>query len=188
MPLPKDIDEAGIPWKPDRKEYKSTAVGYVTTYCYLFRLHEEIIDFFDYISPTPEEQFVREMVVARVKEVVYGLWPDCKVCLITLDLVPIVKMTDRETNLRVDISFNMKNSVKAAELILSYMKTYPCLPYLVFVLKQYLRRRGLNEVWTGGLSSYALILMCVSFLQVSLEILVTAITNLAHLIRLYNTT
>lgn len=76
-------------------------------------------------------------------------------------------MTDKETELRVDISFNMDNSVRAAELIRVFIKTYPCLPYLVFVLKQFLLQRNLNEVWTGGLSSYALILMCVSFLQAS---------------------
>lgn len=91
--------------------------------------------------------------------------------------VPIVKMTDKETELRVDISFNMINSVKAAELIRVFMKKYPCLPYLVFVLKQFLLQRSLNEVWTGGLSSYALILMCVSFLQVSQYSLVFSLKN-----------
>lgn len=79
-------------------------------------------------------------------------------------------MTDKETDLKVDISFNMINSVRAAELIRIYMRTYPCLPYLVFVLKQFLLQRNLNEVWTGGLSSYALILMVVRFLQVSLVV------------------
>ncbi|CAH8646447.1 unnamed protein product [Heterobilharzia americana] len=176
-------------------------------------LHNEMKDFIDYISPNPEEQFVREVVVAKVKDVVYGLWPNCQVdvfgsfktglYLPTSDIdmvifgqwdalplhtleqalsrsgisseikvldkatVPIVKMTDKETELRVDISFNMTNSVRAAELIKTFIKNYPCLPYLVFVLKQFLLQRSLNEVWTGGLSSYALILMCVSFLQQS---------------------
>lgn len=37
--------------------------------------------------------------------------------------------------------------------------------YLVFVLKQFLLQRDLNEVWTGGLSSYSLVLLVVSFLQ-----------------------
>lgn len=34
------------------------------------------------------------------------------------------------------------------------------------VLKQFLLQRDLNEVFTGGISSYSLILMCISFLQV----------------------
>ena len=44
---------------------------------------------------------------------------------------------------------------------------FPSLPFMVFVLKQFLLQRDLNEVWTGGISSYSLILMIVSFLQVS---------------------
>ena len=43
---------------------------------------------------------------------------------------------------------------------------YPVLPYLIFVLKQFLLQRDLNEVFTGGISSYSLILMVISFLQV----------------------
>lgn len=44
---------------------------------------------------------------------------------------------------------------------------YPVLPYLVLVLKQFLLQRDLNEVFTGGIGSYSLFLMAVSFLQVS---------------------
>lgn len=40
------------------------------------------------------------------------------------------------------------------------------LPYVIFVLKQFLLQRDLNEVFTGGISSYSLILMVISFLQV----------------------
>lgn len=40
------------------------------------------------------------------------------------------------------------------------------LPYLIFVLKQFLLQWNLNEVFTGGISSYCLILMAISFLQV----------------------
>lgn len=43
---------------------------------------------------------------------------------------------------------------------------YPVLPYLVLVLKQFLLQRDLNEVFTGGIGSYSLFLMAVSFLQV----------------------
>ena len=45
------------------------------------------------------------------------------------------------------------------------MEAYPALPYLVLVLKQFLLQRDLNEVFTGGISSYSLILLTVSFLQ-----------------------
>lgn len=51
-------------------------------------------------------------------------------------------------------------------LHISPFQMYPVLPYLIFVLKQFLLQRDLNEVFTGGISSYSLILMVISFLQV----------------------
>ncbi|KAG7202366.1 hypothetical protein KM043_018692 [Ampulex compressa] len=79
--------------------------------------------------------------------------------------VPIVKLTDKETEIKVDISFNMSNGVKSADLINSFKRRYPVLEKLVMVLKQFLLQRDLNEVFTGGISSYSLILMTISFLQ-----------------------
>ncbi|XP_014117518.1 PREDICTED: non-canonical poly(A) RNA polymerase PAPD7 isoform X4 [Pseudopodoces humilis] len=79
--------------------------------------------------------------------------------------VPIIKLTDQETEVKVDISFNVETGVKAARFIKEYMKKYSLLPYLILVLKQFLLQRDLNEVFTGGISSYSLILMAISFLQ-----------------------
>ncbi|KAL6100179.1 tent4a [Pungitius sinensis] len=79
--------------------------------------------------------------------------------------VPIIKLTDQETEVKVDISFNVETGVKAASFIKDYVKMFPVLPYLIFVLKQFLLQRDLNEVFTGGISSYSLILMVISFLQ-----------------------
>ncbi|VDN13436.1 unnamed protein product [Dibothriocephalus latus] len=170
------IFEADAVWKPEHKTYSSGILG----------LHDEILDFVAYISPTPEEHWVREIVVAKVKNIVYRLWPECQwealplrtlenalrnsgvaseIRVLSRATVPIVKLTDVDTGLHVDISFNMINSVRAAEMIRDYMGVYPCLQHLVFVLKQFLLQRDLNEVWTGGISSYALILMTINFLQ-----------------------
>lgn len=63
--------------------------------------------------------------------------------------VPIVKLTDRETQVKVDISFNMQSGVQSAELIRDYKEQYPVLSKLVLVLKQFLLQRDLNEVFTG---------------------------------------
>lgn len=46
-----------------------------------------------------------------------------------------------------------------------FMENMPTLPRLVLVLKQFLLQRDLNEVFTGGISSYSLILLTISFLQ-----------------------
>lgn len=96
--------------------------------------------------------------------------------------VPIVKLTDRETQVKVDISFNMQSGVQSAELIKSYKRKYPVLSKLVLVLKQFLLQRDLNEVFTGGISSYSLILMCISFLQLHPRQNLTEQSNLGVLL------
>lgn len=65
--------------------------------------------------------------------------------------VPIIKLTDRESQVKVDISFNMESGVKSAELIKTFKDDFPVLSKLVLVLKQFLLQRGLNEVFTGNL-------------------------------------
>uniref|UniRef100_A0A672QSW7 Terminal nucleotidyltransferase 4A n=1 Tax=Sinocyclocheilus grahami TaxID=75366 RepID=A0A672QSW7_SINGR len=176
----------------------------------------EIKDFYEYISPRPEEDHMRLEVVARIQRVIKDLWPNAEkivfVCfyltlfllpLYTSDIdlvvfghwetlplwtleealrkrkiadensvkvldkatVPIIKLTDLHTEVKVDISFNVQNGVKAANLIKDFKQQFPVLPHLVLVLKQFLLQRELNEVFTGGIGSYSLFLMVVSFLQ-----------------------
>lgn len=192
---------AGTPWKS--RNYSDGIVG----------LHEEIKDFYEYISPRPEEELMRHEVVTRIQRVIKDLWPNAEVRVFgsfstglylptsdidlvvfgnweTLPLwtleealrkrkvadensikvldkatVPIIKLTDSHTEVKVDISFNVQSGVKAANLIKDYKQQYPVLPYLVLVLKQFLLQRELNEVFTGGIGSYSLFLMAVSFLQ-----------------------
>ncbi|XP_061670658.1 terminal nucleotidyltransferase 4B [Syngnathoides biaculeatus] len=191
----------GTPWKS--RKYSEGVVG----------LHEEIGDFYAYISPRPEEEKMRLEVVDRIKGVIHNLWPSAEVQVFgsfstglylptsdidlvvfgkweTLPLwtleealrkrnvadknsikvldkatVPIIKLTDSYTEVKVDISFNVKSGIKAACLIKEFKEKYPVLPYLVLVLKQFLLQRDLNEVFTGGIGSYSLFLMAVSFLQ-----------------------
>ncbi|XP_017052510.1 inactive non-canonical poly(A) RNA polymerase protein Trf4-2 isoform X2 [Drosophila ficusphila] len=66
-----------------------------------------------------------------------------------------------------DVTLNAAASgVQAAELIKDFMRKFPEMPKLVMVLKQFLSLQGLNEVYSsGGVSSYALTLMVISFLQ-----------------------
>ncbi|XP_035376851.1 terminal nucleotidyltransferase 4B [Electrophorus electricus] len=192
---------SGTPWKT--RNYSEGIVG----------LHEEIKDFYEYMSPRPEEERMRLEVVDRIQRVIRELWPSADVQVFgsfstglylptsdidlvvfgnweTLPLwtleealrkrnvadensikvldkatVPIIKLTDSHTEVKVDISFNVHSGVKAANLIKDFKKKFPVLPYLVLVLKQFLLQRELNEVFTGGIGSYSLFLMAVSFLQ-----------------------
>ncbi|XP_074469311.1 terminal nucleotidyltransferase 4A isoform X1 [Sebastes fasciatus] len=193
------------PWKT--RKYNPGVLG----------LHEELMDFYNFMSPRPEEAAMRKEVVSRIEMIIKELWPTADVQIFgsfstglylptsDIDLVvfgkwerpplqeleqalrkhnvaepfsikvldkatvPIIKLTDQETEVKVDISFNVETGVKAASFIKDYVKMYPVLPYLIFVLKQFLLQRDLNEVFTGGISSYSLILMVISFLQVKLH-------------------
>ena len=79
--------------------------------------------------------------------------------------VPIIKFIDKETEVKVDISFNQESGVKSLPLIASFISNWPHLPKLVLILKQFLTQRQLNEVYYGGINSYSLLLMVVSFFQ-----------------------
>nr|CAD7444407.1 unnamed protein product [Timema bartmani] len=143
-------------------------------------LHEEVDDFYQYMCPSPEEHEMRLNVVRRIEKVVLQRWPQSKVEIFgsfrtglylptraveSIHQVPIVKLTDKQSDVKVDISFNMSNGVRSAQLIKEFKHRFPVLPKLVFVLKHFLLQRDLNEVFTGGISSYSLILMTISFLQ-----------------------
>lgn len=54
---------------------------------------------------------------------------------------------------------------QAVELVCCYIKMYPALRPLTIVLKQFLAERALNNTFSGGLSSYCLVLILVSFFQ-----------------------
>lgn len=80
-------------------------------------------------------------------------------------VVPIIKLIDSQTLVHIDISFNTSNGKEAAALVKQYLFDFPHLRQMVIILKYILNCRGLNEVWTGGLGSYALTLLVVNFFQ-----------------------
>lgn len=45
----------------------------------VLRLHEEMIDFIEYMSQSDEEIYMRNEVVRRIKDVVKELWAEAKV-------------------------------------------------------------------------------------------------------------
>ncbi|RMC15865.1 hypothetical protein DUI87_08070 [Hirundo rustica rustica] len=155
------LQSPGTPWKT--RKYSPGVQG----------LHEEIIDFYDFMSPRPEEAAMRREVVKRIETVIKDLWPTADVQIFgsfstglylptsDIDLVvfgkwerpplqlleqalrrhnvaepysikvldkatvPIIKLTDQETEVKVDISFNVETGVKAARFIKEYMKLHP---------------------------------------------------------------
>ena len=70
----------------------------------------------------------------------------------------------------MDISFNSTNGIETAKIVRGFVenpKLGDITRILLLLIKQFLVQRYLNEVYTGGLSSYALLCMIVSFLRVS---------------------
>lgn len=87
------------------------------------------------------------------------------VLLLDQSSYPIIKFIDKLTNIKVDITINQDSGIKNTKVIEEYIRTYPYLPKLIFVLKQFLYQRNLHDVFYGGISSFILILLLVSFLQ-----------------------
>jgi non-canonical poly(A) RNA polymerase PAPD5/7 len=79
--------------------------------------------------------------------------------------IPLVKFTHAPSNISVDVSFNQPFGPQAASLLLTFMDALPPLRPLTFVLKHFLAARDLNKPFTGGMGSYMLQLLIVSFLQ-----------------------
>jgi DNA polymerase sigma len=90
--------------------------------------------------------------------------------VITNTAVPVIKLKTRPISgcaVSLDVSFegNIHQGLEANRLNVALMTEFPSLRPIVLVLKQFLSRRGLCESFTGGLSSYALLLLCARFLQ-----------------------
>lgn len=181
----------------------------------MLQLHKEILDFSEFLSPTPEEQANRHTAVDRVFQVVKSIWPHCRVevfgsfkaglYLPTSDIdvvildskvknpqtglyalsralsqkgiakkmqviskarVPIVKFVEKQSGIAFDISFDMDGGLKAADFIKDVVEKIPPLRHLCLILKVFLQQRELNEVYSGGIGSYALLAMLIAHLQI----------------------
>ncbi|KAL3503219.1 hypothetical protein ACH5RR_037668 [Cinchona calisaya] len=180
----------------------------------MLQLHTEILDFCDFLSPTPEEQASRNEAIDAVFDVIRYIWPNCKaevfgsfktgLYLPTSDIdvvileseitrpqiglqalsralsqrgiakkiqviakarVPIIKFVEKRSGVAFDISFDAQNGPKAAEFIQDAVSKWPPLRPLCLILKIFLQQRELNEVYTGGIGSYALLTMLIAMLQ-----------------------
>jgi hypothetical protein len=84
-------------------------------------------------------------------------------------VIPLIKIiaSDKYNNMQIDISVQDSKhyGLKCVDLVKSYMNEFEALEPLLYSLKNLLKNANLNDPYTGGLSSYGLILMLVSFLQ-----------------------
>ena len=85
--------------------------------------------------------------------------------LISKARVPIVKFEETKSGVQFDVSFDVANGPASAEIVKRNTRRFPALRPLTTVLKCFLSQRGLNEVYSGGIGSYALLCMIMTFLQ-----------------------
>lgn len=88
-----------------------------------------------------------------------------RVSIIAKAKVPIIKFVTRHCRFSVDISINHVNGVTTGNIVKKFVKELPALRPLVLVVKSFLSQRSMNEVYTGGLGSYSIVCLIISFLQ-----------------------
>ncbi|KAF0698200.1 Aste57867_11185 [Aphanomyces stellatus] len=90
------------------------------------------------------------------------------IMLVETAKVPLLKLVSLDSSVPIDITFETANThsgLMARDLIKSLVDELPELYPLAIVFKQLLRERGLNDAYTGGLSSYSIVLMIIHFAQ-----------------------
>ncbi|KAL1685321.1 hypothetical protein GGG16DRAFT_66535 [Schizophyllum commune] len=84
--------------------------------------------------------------------------------------VPIIKFVTAAEygRFQIDISINQFSGLVSSDIINGFQRGMQCpiaIRSLVLILKLYLSQRGMNEVYTGGLGSYSIVCLVLSFLQ-----------------------
>ena len=91
-----------------------------------------------------------------------------KIKFISSAKIPIIKVVTTEKYNKIPIDISMENSghfgLKSVELVKEYLNKYESLEPIVFAIKTLLKLSNLNDPYSGGISSYGIILMIVNFL------------------------
>ncbi|KIY66623.1 Nucleotidyltransferase [Cylindrobasidium torrendii FP15055 ss-10] len=69
-------------------------------------------------------------------------------------------------SIEVDLNFNNQDGIDVAGMVSTYKQELPALRPLVLILKNLVRDAGLGNPARAGIGSYALVCMCIHFLQV----------------------
>lgn len=88
-------------------------------------------------------------------------------CTTQCSFDPVIKGVSTLGHFAVDISINQRGGLKAAPIVDAFMQQLGshAARALIMVVKAFLMQRGLHEVYSGGLGSYSVICLVISFLQ-----------------------
>jgi non-canonical poly(A) RNA polymerase PAPD5/7 len=79
--------------------------------------------------------------------------------------VPIVKLDHERTKISIDICCNNSSGLETGRIMQRFVREYPPMRHLTMVLKVFLAQRRMNDTYSGGIGSFLLCGMIVSFLQ-----------------------
>jgi len=106
----------------------------------------------------------KRTVVQRIAELAEQA--GCRdVVALTHARMPVAKMVEGSTGVACDICVNNFLAVFNTRLLRDYAAVDPRLRALGYAVKHWAKRRCVNEPYTGTLSSYCYILMCIHLLQ-----------------------
>ena len=91
--------------------------------------------------------------------------------------VPIITGLYISTKIHVDISLFKKNGVDAAEIINKIIAIYPEIRPLMLLIKYVIRQRNLNQIYTGGISSFIIFTLLYYYIADSRKIIESEINN-----------
>ncbi|KAG0288856.1 Zinc finger, CCHC domain-containing protein [Dissophora globulifera] len=79
--------------------------------------------------------------------------------------VPILKFTDHKTGIKVDLNYGHYTGLYNTRLTESYVRIDDRVRAFLYVLKAFVKARGINSPELGSLSSYCYTLMAISYFQ-----------------------
>ena len=108
--------------------------------------------------------------------------PQGKILLPNGNLPRYPHIVERPINIDISLISDNHNGLNCVDLVKKYLEESSLIEPLILVLKQMLKVWGFNDPYHGGLSSYALFLMIVSFLQEKKKPLNVSQVNLGEIL------
>ncbi|TYI96386.1 hypothetical protein E1A91_D01G068700v1 [Gossypium mustelinum] len=153
----------------------------------MLQLHKEIVDFCDFLSPTPEEQAARDAAVHSVFDVIKYIWPACRpevfgsfrtgLYLPTSDIDVVILesgIKNPQTGLYAlsralsqrGIAKKMQVIAKARVPIIKFVEKKSGVAFdISFDVDNGPKAAEFIKVYSGGIGSYALLAMIIAMLQ-----------------------
>ncbi len=79
--------------------------------------------------------------------------------------VPFIEFVDPDSGYEIDLSLNHPLAIYNSKLLCTYASADERVRQLVYIIRYWAKRRGINSTYDGTLSSYALMILVIHFLQ-----------------------